>query len=1047
MILPTDDDQQADPMDADGNLPSDDNEASAPDDSVVAGSMNMEEQDDGSMVISFEGEGGPLISAEFTENLAEIIPEHVLQKRATELLDLIEQDVQARSKRDEQYAEGIKRTGLGNEAPGGAEFTGASKAVHPLLVEGCIDFAARAMKEICPPAGPVKTQIIGKTTPAKLEKAERKRQHMNWQLTKCIREYKPETEKMLTQVPMGGSQYKKWWYDKAKGRPCVEAVFIDNLVIPFAASSFYTAERITHMQVITQAVFEERVKSGFYRDVSMTSSAMQPDQSKSEMATAKVEGKVDPGFNEDGERKIMEVSYYDTFEEDVFAKKKCVPYIMHIDESSGKCLAVYRNWEEEDKHKERLHWIIEYAFIPWRGAYGIGLPHIVGSLSGAITGGLRAMLDNALAQTRLGGVYMQGGRSQGATVQANPSEFTKIDSGVSGQQDDIRKMVMYAPLNPMPPVLFQILDWMVAQAKGVVQVADEKIADVKSDMPVGTALALIEQGSITFSQIHARMHYAQERELEILHRLNKWFLSDREVVEDLGDLVVSRKDYDGPIDVIPVSDPNIFSESQRYAQMQAVLQTLDHPAFAQDPAVMSSVKKPAILARIWKLLNISNVEELVAAPKEPEDIDPVSENMVVALGEQPIKAFQHQDHMAHMKVALSFATSPMFGANPVWGAKIVPILIQHVYEHLVLYYTQHMYAASITGQVVGVPGADNPAIDARFAAVVHYSDAMMSDEVNKEIGQMLQKAVQLSQQYAQQAQGQLPPDIQVQREIGMAEIKRKTDYDKQDLQIKGEQAKADAGLKGAQAQHDQTLGQQQQVHDQKQEHLKYILDGLTQHFKDQREQDRLASEEQRAKDKLDMERQIALMKDSTERAIAAMHEHNQHFVDLTKHAATEAVGVHKHHTQLDSQERIAETNADATVAAAAAKPKPAPRKFAEGGHVKADVDDFARAIRQQSEPQAAFGLTKLAQSIEQLTHQQAQSNQQLVSAVVNALSETKNEMRVVAAAAGAAAHGHNVVAQSFDKLDKTMRAPRKKVLSKDKRGNKTVVDSIDDGNE
>jgi hypothetical protein len=922
--MPNDDDQQETPTDADGNSTDDSNAGfSMPSDTVAPGTMNMEEQEDGSMVISFEGEEAPVVSEEFTENLAEIIPEHVLNQRATELLDCIDQDIEARSKRDEQYAEGIKRTGLGNEAPGGAEFTGASKAVHPLLVEGCIDFAARAMKEICPPAGPVKTQIVGKSTPAKLEKAERKRQHMNWQLTRCIREYKPETEKMLTQVPMGGSQYKKWWYDKAKGRPCVEAVFIDNLVIPFSASSFYTAERITHMQVITQAVFEERVKSGFYRDVTSVASAMQPDQSKSEMASSKIEGKVDPGFNEDGERKIMEVSYFDTFDEDKFSKGKLAPYVMHIDESSHKCLAVYRNWEEEDKRLERLHWIIEYAFIPWRGAYGIGLPHIVGSLSGAITGGLRAMLDNALAQTRLGGVYMQGGRSQGTTVQANPSEFTKIDSGVSGQQDDIRKMVMYAPLNPMPPVLFQILDWMVAQAKGVVQVADEKIADVKSDMPVGTALALIEQGSVTFSAIHARMHYAQERELEILHRLNKWFLKDEEVIEDLGDLVVSREDYDGPIDVIPVSDPNIFSEAQRYAQMQAVLQTLDHPAFAQDPAVMASVKKPAILQRVWKLLNISNVEELVSAPKEPEDIDPVSENMVVAMGEQPIKAFPHQDHMAHMKVALAFATSPMFGANPMWGAKIVPVLIQHVYEHLVLYYTQHMYAAQYTGQTVGVPGADSASIDARFAAVVHYSDQMLSQEVNQEIGQMLQKAVQLAQQYAQQAQGQLPPEVQVQKEIGMAEIKRKTDYDKQDLQIKGEQAKSDAGLKGAQAQHDQTTDKRQQAHDEKQDHLKFILDGLTQHFKDQREQDRLAADQQREKDKLDMERQIAEMKDSTERAIAAMHERNTHAVDVVKHAATEAAGIHKHDAQLESQERVAETNAGATVAAAKAKPAPA----------------------------------------------------------------------------------------------------------------------------
>src|SRR6266436_1538479 len=479
-MLPNDDDQQETPVDADGNPAGKDSDSASDtqsddQESPPNAGMSVEENDDGSATVSLPGEKERPGPKEFYENLAcELVPEATLTKIATRLLDLIERDKTAREERDKQYAEGIKRTGLGGEAPGGADFSGASKAVHPVLIEGCIDFSARAMKELVPAQGPVRTKIVGKSTPAKVDKAERKRQYMNWQLTKKIPEYKPETEKMLTQLPMGGSQYKKWWYDEKKKRPCMEFVPIDNIFLPFAANSFYTAERITHWQQVTEDCFEDRIAGGFYRDVDNIGSPGMVDESRSQMATEKVEGKVPDGFNTDGLRDVYEVSYFDHFDEDTYTEEDCrAPYIIHIDKSSGKVLALYRNWDCDDEDYNRLHWIIENVFIPWRGIYGLGLPHIIGSLSGAITGAIRAILDNALAQTRMGGLRLKGGRGSGTTVQGNPTEFTELDSGTAGNQDDIRKIAMFQPINQMSPVLFTVVDWLVNQAKGVLTVADE----------------------------------------------------------------------------------------------------------------------------------------------------------------------------------------------------------------------------------------------------------------------------------------------------------------------------------------------------------------------------------------------------------------------------------------------------------------------------------------------------------------------------------------------------------------------------------------------
>jgi len=1054
-MLPNDDDEQETPFDADGNQVSDDNTATTPDDSDSSpnpGDVDVEENEDGSATVKIAGEKGKPVSKDFYENLAEeLIPENVLLSKASELLDLIEQDKLAREKRDEQYEEGIKRTGLGNEAPGGASFAGASRVVHPVLIEGCIDFSARAMKELCPPAGPVRTKIMGKATPAKVDKAERKRQFMNWQLTKKIQEYKPETEKMLTQLPMGGSQYKKWWYDHDLKRPCMEFVPIDNVFLPFAATSFYTAERITHWQKITQAKFDSRVDSGFYRDINLIGAPATVDESKSEIATAKVEGKEDSGLNQDGTRSVYEVSFYDDFEEDDKANG-VAPYIMHIDESSGKVLALYRNWDESDEEQERLHWLIESVFIPWRGIYGLGLPHIIGSLSGAITGSIRAILDNALAQTKMGGLRLKGNRGSGTSVSANPTEFTELDSGVTSGQDDIRKMAMFAPINQMPPVLFQVTQWLVEQAKGVVAVADEKIGESKNDMPMGTALALIEQGSITFSQIHARLHDSQMRELEVLHRLNRWFLSDKEVVEDLGDLVVSREDFEGPMDVIPVSDPNIFSETQRYAQMQAVIGLMNNPLF------LPMFKPDQVLDRALQLMGVPNREELLNIKPHAEDLNPVSENLMVALQEQPIKAFAQQDHMAHIQVHLSFATSPLFGANPAVGPKLIGPIMDHVFQHIVMYYAKHMEAAKMTGKALGMPSESE---DDAYAVVVQHSDQLLAQHMQK-IQPMLQKA----QQLAQQASSQQKPPLDPQSQVAMADVERKKAYDQAELQRK------DKEFEFNQKMQQQQLAAQTKADDDKLKHGQ-LLEGLVQQQKDSREQIEQQAKDQRERLKLAQEAQKAELEAHTKVVTTQIQSHvdQQTKVHADKldhlHNILSTHLEHVRETENLRQQREAEEKKEKEKAATEATKEPAKPAVVQMDpeHTKALQDlvkniSYTQRAHQLNPPKdgaaetaktIAIALAQLGKYIQDMSASQSEANKQLAttiaSTVANALGQHKQDLQTVAKAAQASGAGHQAVISAVQNLEKTVRAPRKRTLTKDKKGGKVVIDTIDDGNE
>lgn len=766
MPLPNPDDHLFDPVsftepvsDADSE---DESDASPLSD--IDATTPMEEQEDGSVVVELDSDEDERES-DFGENLVDIISPTTAGRIARDLLDAIERDREARKPRDELQAEGIRRTGLGNEAPGGAGFEGSSRAVHPVLIEGCIDFAARAMKELFPPSGPVKSQIIGEVTREKIERADRKSRYLNWQTMKKIREYRPVLKQTLTQVPLGGSQYIKVWWDTDKCRPCMEFVPIDKMLLPFAAADFVTSSRKTHEQDITRQEFDRRVRCGLYVDIDIANPGMSPEATASEHATAKIEGKDDLAYNEDGLRRVYEIfTTLDLEGEDSLAGDTAAPYIVSIDDSTGRLLGLYRNWDEKDEYRQELEWIVEFGFIPWRGAYKIGLTHIIGSLSGALTGSVRALLDSGHINTLPGLLKLKGARGSGRDITIDPTTVNEIEAGAT---DDIRKVAMALPFNPPSPVLFQLAQWLAGEAKGVVNTAEERIADSAGTAPVGTTLALIEQGSVTFSSIHADLHYSQERLLAIIHRLNGQYLDDEETVEELGELMIRRADFAGPMDIVPVSDPHIFSDTQRYAQAQEVgkLVTAYPQAFKLGP----------YLERTLKLLKYDGADEILALPREAKECDPITENFESSDPLNTLKAFDHQDHLDHLKTHVAFGLSPVFANNPLMG-QCLPALVQHCKEHLLMLYKQHALAAVKAVKVIGgVSSSDT------YEQASVLTDQTLAQELQM-LMPHLQQMMQAAQQYmphpstdptlqiaqmqmqAQQAQVQAQVQAQIQLE-------------------------------------------------------------------------------------------------------------------------------------------------------------------------------------------------------------------------------------------------------------------------------------------
>jgi hypothetical protein len=784
----------------------------------VPDDADTEELDDGSAILTLHDNREVKKAKEFYVNLADgEIPDDFLRTLAVELLDLFDKDVLAREQRDKQYEEGLKRTGFGNDAPGGAQFEGASKVVHPMIAEVAIDFSARSIKELWPAGGPCKDKIIGEPDDKKEEKAKRKVRYMNWQMTEQMPSMRYEIEQILTQVPMGGVQYSKLWWDVKRRRPVHEPVWVDEIVLPFSATDYYSSPRKAHVQKLDEFTFDDRVRNGIYRDVDTISIVTAPDQTQAEKANDKIEGKSLQPENVDGQRVVIEfaVQYvvpdsYRGIEDINDTDEGPAPYLISIDKATRSVLSIYRNWDEDDEHMDELVHIVEWPFLPWRGAMPIGAPQVLGGIAAAATGALRALLDSALINNFPGGVHLKSGPVSGQNIRVEAGQTNEIDGGI--MQDDIRKTFMPTPVNPTSQVLFNLLEYLVDSGKEIVKTTLDEAND-NANVPVGTTMARIEQQMVVFSAIHSRLHNAMGKLLKVLHRLDATYLEDNDVVSQTGEKMVFKADFDAPDDVIPVSDPEIFSELQRIAQVQTVAQRAQLFPQLYDQRKVESA--------ILKMMKITNPEQYLVPKPEPKPLNAANENIAASLG-QPITAFPDQDHLAHIQSHMAFLEDPLFGANPLMAAQAIGGILQNVKEHMLFWYGTeiHRIASEAAGtdisEFMTIKDAEvQTKFDGMLAAATQHVH-VFSQQVFSKLPPAIQKAQQMLKQYSppppvdpgQVAQQKVSADTQIaqgQQEIDKQKLQQEAQNDAQQVALQQAEQAQGGQQHAAELQSDQTI--------------------------------------------------------------------------------------------------------------------------------------------------------------------------------------------------------------------------------------------------
>ena len=621
---------------------------------------------------------------EFDQNLVGEIDQRELKDSASELIDYFEADKAGRMEWEQRYKDGLKTLDPDGNLQDDDEdraIRGLSQVVHPLIAEAATQFQSRAIAELYPSGGPVRTVIIGEANDELEEQATRVKEYMNYQITQEMPEFFPDLDKMLFHLPLVGQTFKKVWYDPSFDRLTARFVQAEDFVVSPDSTDLKTSPRYTHIIKLSRNDYNRFVKAGYYEPLDSYVASSDDDSGTVEQ----IEG-ISPydAERDDGTVVLLEMHTYhmfdgvdgaDSSDEDGVA----LPYCITIDQSTEKIVSVRRNWREDDERQEKREWFVEYKFLPGLGFYGFGLYHIIGGLGKVATGSLRALLDSAAFANMQGGFKLKG-RVPGGEMDIAPGEFVDLDATV----DDVKKAVMPLPFKEPSGTLFQLLGFIVDAGQRFAAIADLNVGDATNQAPVGTTVALLEQGSKIFSAVHKRLHVSQSNEFKIMVDLNSMHLDDRLEFAQAGVAsFIQREDFDDRIDVIPVSDPNIFSATQRIAQAQAILQMAQSAPQLHD---MYEAYK-----RMYEAVRVQNIDEILKEPEEAAQLDPVDENMAVLLG-KPIKAFSEQNHEAHIAVHVQFMSDPSLAGNPAAKA-LQPILIAHIAEHVALLYRLRMEKA------------------------------------------------------------------------------------------------------------------------------------------------------------------------------------------------------------------------------------------------------------------------------------------------------------------------------------------------------------------
>ena len=720
--------------------------------------------------------------AKFEGNIAENMDGNQLQELASELDALFDADVHSRKDWLDTYVKGLKLLGIKIEERT-EPWAGACGVFHPMLMESAVKFQSETIMETFPAAGPVKTVIIGKDTKEKEDAAVRVKEDMNYQLTEVMQEFRPEHERALFALALAGNSFKKVYFDPSLNRPASMYVPTEDIVVPYGATTLESAERVSHRMRKTKNDLRKLQVAGFYCDIDLGDPVRTLDDVEKQKAQ-------EQGFSAttDSRYQIVEMhldydlrdaGYTDTFTED---NGIAVPYVVTYEKGTSTILAVRRNWNPDDDTKKRRQHFVHYGYIPGFGFYCFGLIHLIGGHAHAATSLLRQLVDAGTLSNLPGGFKSRGLRVKGDDTPIAPGEFRDVDvpSGT------IRDNLLPLPYKEPSQTLVLLMDKIVADAQRFAATADMKVSDMSANSPVGTTLAILERMLKIMSAVQARVHYAMKQEFKLLRDIIRDNTPEEYSYEpEIGSSKAKQSDYD-MVDVIPVSDPNAATMSQKVVQYQAVMQMAAQAPLIYDQKVLHR--------QMLEVLGVKNAAKLVPIDDDMKPVDPVSENMAI-LTAKPVKAFMYQDHEAHIAVHMAAIQDPkiaaMMGQNPM-AQTIMAAAAAHISEHVAFQYRREIEKQ--LGSSLPHPEEELP----------EELEVRLSQLTAQAAGRLLQKDQQeaAAQQAAQQAQD---PVIQMQqKELAIKEqevqIKReKAQFDmklrEKDLNLKGTKIAADAASK------------------------------------------------------------------------------------------------------------------------------------------------------------------------------------------------------------------------------------------------------------
>ena len=638
----------------------------------------FEVEDDGGVVVDFASEVEEEVSMEPSEDVAEwysdiadTLDEQTLVDISTEVRDNFQADKDSRGEWESMFERGFDLLGLKLE-PGSEPFEGACTAVHPLLIESAVKFQSKSSQELFPSGGPVKANILGNSTPEKQMQANRVQNFMNYQLTEQMPEYFDEFERMLFHLPLIGSAFKKIYYSSILNRPVSEFIPIDQFYVSYYATDLRNADRYTHVIYKSPVELQKDILAGVYKDIELPT----PSQANITTLTQKMDTilGLSPSADNDPQYILLEQHCY----LDIENKDQSLPYIVTVEEQTRQVLSIRRNYEPDDPNMEKKSHFVHYRFVPGFGFYGLGLIHFLGNLTMSATAAMRSLIDAGQFSNLQGGFKAKGLRIVGDNEPISPGEFKEVDA--TGM--DLSKAIIPLPYKEPSSTLFQMLQFVASTGQKFADSTEQVISDAASYGPVGTTMALLEASSKFFSAVHKRLHKSQKDEFRVLAKIDYDYLPN-EYPYDVPneDRSIFKNDFDGRVDIVPVSDPNIPSNAHRMMLANMALQMAQ-----QSPPGMFNLE--ALNRTILHAANMPNLEEILPLKLEPKPLDPVSDIMAATKG-IPIAAFPGQNHDAHIQTKMAYLQDPANGANPIMQ-RIQPILQANIQEHSVMKYQEQM---------------------------------------------------------------------------------------------------------------------------------------------------------------------------------------------------------------------------------------------------------------------------------------------------------------------------------------------------------------------